>query len=119
MIEATPSASFVVTQAEFLLQLLIVALDDPAMFGQVQQFEQSGIGRHGGQPVIGSDSSAGHSMAIILPHVVQPANSRGAQGAPAKRQSANWSLCFTPWRKVSFFQASAAKDSASSLAYTG
>jgi len=48
MIRATPTASFEVTQAEFLLQFLIVPLDDPAMFSQVRQFDQGGIGRQSG-----------------------------------------------------------------------
>ena len=51
MVKASPAASFVVTQSEFLLQFLIVPLDDPTMFGQMHQFDQRQIGRHGGQPV--------------------------------------------------------------------
>jgi len=45
MMKATPAASFVVTQTEFLLQFLIVPLDHPAMFGQVHQCDQRGIHR--------------------------------------------------------------------------
>jgi len=51
MMKPTPAASFVVAQTEFLLQFLIVSLDDPAMFRQVHQFDQRGIGRQSGQPV--------------------------------------------------------------------
>src|ERR1700692_1758197 len=53
MMKASPTASFVVTQAEFLLQLLIVAFDDPAMFGQVHQVHQGDIGRYSRQPILG------------------------------------------------------------------
>ena len=37
MMKTSPAASFVVAQSQFLLQFLIVPLDDPAMFGQVHQ----------------------------------------------------------------------------------
>ena len=53
MMKTSPAASFVVTQAEFLFQFLVIAFDDPAMFGQVHQFPQTNIGRQGGQPVLG------------------------------------------------------------------
>ena len=43
MMEAAPTASFVVTQAEFLLQFLIIPFDNPAMFGQMHQFLQGNI----------------------------------------------------------------------------
>jgi hypothetical protein len=43
MMKTPPSPSFVVTQAEFLFQFLIVPLDDPAMFGHVHEFDQRGI----------------------------------------------------------------------------
>ena len=48
MMEAAPTASFVVAQAEFLLQFLIVPFDDPAVFGQMHQFNQGDIGRQSG-----------------------------------------------------------------------
>ena len=48
MMKPTPTASFVMTQTQLLLQFLIVPLDDPAMFGQVHQFNQCGIGRQSG-----------------------------------------------------------------------
>ena len=53
MMKAAPTASFVVAQAEFLLQFLVIPFDDPAMFGQLHQFLQGSIGRQGGQPVFG------------------------------------------------------------------
>jgi hypothetical protein len=37
VVEVAPPAPFIVTQAEFLLELLIIALDPPAQFGQVDQ----------------------------------------------------------------------------------
>ena len=35
--EAAPAAPLIVSEAEFLFQLLIVALDAPAQFGQIDQ----------------------------------------------------------------------------------
>ena len=40
MMKSPPAASFKMTQTEFLFQLFIVPLDDPAMFGEVDQFGQ-------------------------------------------------------------------------------
>ena len=45
MMESAPTATFVVTQPEFLLQFLIIPLDDPAVFGKAHQFDQRHIGR--------------------------------------------------------------------------
>ena len=43
MMETSPTTSFVVAQAEFLLQFLVIPLDDPAMFGQVRQFPETNV----------------------------------------------------------------------------
>ena len=51
--KAAPSASFIVTEPEFLLQFLIVALDPPAQLGQVNEIPQRHIRRQSGQPVFG------------------------------------------------------------------
>ncbi len=48
MMKPPPSPSFVVTQAEFLLQLLIITLNDPAMFGHVYQLDQRSVRRQSG-----------------------------------------------------------------------
>ncbi len=42
MVEAAPAASFKVAQAQFLFQLLIIALDDPTLFAQGDQVAQPG-----------------------------------------------------------------------------
>ena len=51
--EAAPAASLVVPQAEFLFQLLVIALDPPAQFGQIDQAIEWSVGREGGQPILG------------------------------------------------------------------
>ena len=53
MMEPAPAASFVMAEAKFLLQLLIVSLDDPAMFGHMHQIGQRNIRRQRGKPVFG------------------------------------------------------------------
>src|SRR6516225_11475308 len=52
VMKATPTASFEMPQAEFLLEFLIVALDDPALFGQQNQTTKRDGCRQIGQPVL-------------------------------------------------------------------
>ena len=53
MVEAAPTASFVVSQAQFLFQLLVIAFDAPAQLGQIDQAIKGHIRREGGQPILG------------------------------------------------------------------
>src|SRR3954449_1756055 len=53
MMEAAPAASLIVPKAEFLFQLLVIAFDPPAQLGQIDQAIERGVGRDGGQPVLG------------------------------------------------------------------
>src|SRR3954451_13859675 len=53
MMEATPAASFVVPEAQFLFQLLIIALDPPTQFREIDQAIERHVRRDGGQPVFG------------------------------------------------------------------
>src|SRR3954449_5987085 len=53
MVEAAPAASLVVSQAQFLFELLIIALDPPAQFGQIDQAIEGHVRREGGKPVFG------------------------------------------------------------------
>ena len=50
--KAAPSASFIVAEPEFLLQFLIVALDPPAQFGEIDEIPQRHIGWQTGQPIL-------------------------------------------------------------------
>ena len=43
VVKAAPAAAFKVAQAEFLFQFLIVAFDDPALFGQRGQIAQLAV----------------------------------------------------------------------------
>ena len=51
--EAAPAAPFIVSQAQFLFELLVIALDAPAQFRQIDQALKGHIRRDGGQPVLG------------------------------------------------------------------
>src|SRR3954454_10190616 len=52
MMEAAPAASLVVPKAQFLFQLLVIALDPPAQFGQIDQAIKWDIRRKGSQPIL-------------------------------------------------------------------
>ena len=53
MMKAPPAASFVVTQSQLLLELLVVALDDPAVLGQRDQILAGRCSAEVRQPVVG------------------------------------------------------------------
>src|SRR4051794_40456545 len=53
MVEAAPAASFVVSQAQFLFQLLVIALDPPAQFGQIDQAIERHVRWESGKPILG------------------------------------------------------------------
>src|SRR5882757_7177074 len=53
MMEAAPSAPFIVPEPNFLLEILIVALDAPAPFGQINQPAAADLFRQGREPVFG------------------------------------------------------------------
>src|SRR5215475_4549195 len=53
MMEAAPTSPLVMTEPEFLLELLVVALDAPPEFRGVDQAGEGDIGRQGGEPVFG------------------------------------------------------------------
>jgi hypothetical protein len=45
MMKTTPSPAFIVPEAEFLLELFVVAFNAPAQFGQEHQGLQAGLSR--------------------------------------------------------------------------
>src|SRR5215213_4502575 len=52
VVEAAPATAFVVTEADLLLELLVIALNEPARLGGVDQVLQRGAWRQVGQPVL-------------------------------------------------------------------
>src|SRR3954451_4230020 len=53
MMEAAPAASLVMSKAQFLFELLVIAFDPPAQFGQIDQAIEGDVRREGGQPILG------------------------------------------------------------------
>ena len=52
MMKAAPAAPFKVPQPEFLLQFLVIALNNPAVFGEIDQIAERCVGGKRGQPVL-------------------------------------------------------------------
>jgi hypothetical protein len=48
MMKAAPTSSFVVAQSEFLLEFLVVTLNDPAMLRQTNEIRKLGFDRQSG-----------------------------------------------------------------------
>src|SRR5262245_10911137 len=53
MMEAAPSAPFVVSKTDLLLEFLIVPLDPPAQLGKVDGLAEAEVGRQRRKPVFG------------------------------------------------------------------
>src|SRR5580692_937625 len=51
MMKSAPAAPFKVAQTEFLLQFLVIAFDNPAMFGEIDQITERRVNRERGEPV--------------------------------------------------------------------
>jgi len=53
MMETAPPAPFIITKAEFLLELLIIALDPPPQLCQINQTVERDILGQSGKPIFG------------------------------------------------------------------
>ena len=53
VMKASPASTFIVIEAKFLLEFLIVALDPPAQFGRLHEPRDGCILRQGREPVFG------------------------------------------------------------------
>src|SRR4029450_13030130 len=53
MVEAAPAAALVVPEPEFLLELLVIAVDGPAELGAFDQARETNVRRQGREPVLG------------------------------------------------------------------
>ncbi len=53
MMEATPPTSFIVSESDLLLELLIIALDAPAQLGGIDQIAECDAARQGREPILG------------------------------------------------------------------
>src|SRR5262250_2232571 len=52
VVKTAPTSSFIMSQSEFLFQFLVIALDNPTMFGQSHQILQLHIFGQSGKPVL-------------------------------------------------------------------
>src|ERR1700756_3029656 len=53
VVEAAPPAPFVIAEAEFLLQLLVIALDPPSQLGDIDQTLKADLLGQRGKPILG------------------------------------------------------------------
>ena len=53
MVKAAPSSSFEMVETNFLLKILVVALDAPAQLGEVDQAFEGDVLRQGCEPIFG------------------------------------------------------------------
>ena len=107
VVKATPVAPFVMAQPEFLLQLLVVALDDPAVLGTMNEILEAGIGGQVGEPVLGGLGFGGR------PFDQQPLSGKRSLSRPSrwvdrtrravKRDRSRWRV---PFRQVNSVQSS-------------
>ena len=58
VVKTAPPAPFIIAEAEFLLELLIVALDPPSQLGEIDQTLKADLLRQCGKPIFGRLSFA-------------------------------------------------------------
>ena len=88
MVEATPSTPFEVAEPNLLLEFLIIALDAPAQFGDVDETAQGDVLWQGRKPVFSRLVLALRPLdqqPFLRPRFSQPINSmRDANTHPSK-----------------------------------
>src|SRR5215467_12666062 len=66
MMEALPAAALIMPEANFLLEVVIVALDAPPQFGEIDEAAERHVGVNGCEPIlVGLTSPLGHSMSSV------------------------------------------------------
>ena len=119
MMKSTPAAPFIMSQAEFLLQLFVVSLDDPALLGQMDQLAEPMRSRHSGQPIFGRfgftlrpfDQQPFFRMRLLAPVVAM----RGTHAQRGKSRTERMLRSLPP---SDFFQ-TMGQEKANSLTETG
>jgi len=120
MVKTAPASSFIMSQSEFLLQFLVVALDDPTMFGQSHQISKLHVFGQSGEPVLGRfgfrarplDEESFLSARFTTPVIAMSGTTRRA----AKRERRGVRV---PSRQCTVFQAEADKLLANSRTERG
>ena len=120
MMETAPAAPFKMAEPDLLLELLIIALDAPAQFGEIDQTGEANVVRQvESQYFVGSFSPLGHSIRAILPAMVRCDRSRAVRCELRRRAKRDLSGTFVPSRQVIVRQALAGRLKARSLTLTG
>ena len=80
MMKAAPTSSFIMAEAEFLLELLVVPFDPPAQLGEIDQFGEGNVG-FSQMPSIPSHSRWSRRRVMPrrspIPSLLESANERG------------------------------------------
>src|SRR3954462_6620824 len=120
VVEAAPPAPFIITEAEFLLEFLVIALDSPAQFGQVDQPIEGDVLGQASKPILGrlgfvcGHSISSHSSARGWLSVAS--RCAGRTRWRAKREDSRSAL---PSRQATGCQASFGRLGASALTLIG
>src|SRR3954471_17893132 len=126
MMEAAPAASLVMSEAQFLFQLLIIALDPPAQFGQIDQAIKGHVRRDGGQPILGGlgltlgpFDQQPFLVPRLGPPLAPPRHSSRCAARARTRAKREVSAPALPSRQATVCQLAAGRPSASALTLTG
>ena len=98
MMEAAPATALVVAEAEFLLELVVIALDPPSQLGEMDQALDRSLLAQVGEPVLDRLSLAlgpFDQQPLLGPRLGAPAIAVGraqAQGGKARAQRAGHTL---------------------------
>ena len=94
VVETAPPAPFIIAEAEFLLQLLVVALDPPSQLGEIDQTLKADLLGQCGKPIFGRLGFA------LRPLDQQPlfgaARSARYRDAPAARAAGQSAMTASP-----------------------
>ena len=65
MVEVRPATSLVMAKPDFLLEILVIALNPPAHFGQIDQGMKMFLSTVDNQYFVGSAAPSGHSISSV------------------------------------------------------
>ena len=120
VVKAAPTAPFVITQAELLFELLVIALDPPSQLGDINQLLEGDVLGQSGEPILGRLGFPVRSLdyqPFFGARLAQPGIAmRRPHALPANREE---SPSAVPSRHVMVCQASAGRPTASALTELG
>src|ERR671917_2680895 len=100
MMEAAPTAPLIVSETQFLFQLLVIALDPPAQFRQIDQTIEGHVRWEGGQPILGGlglTLGPFDQQPFLVPRLGPPLVAmRGPHPNPGKARGQRTRACLAP-----------------------